>query len=103
MNKKRLMTAFIAIFLIVALLEAIVLILMNRTQTMQEPIKQAAVTLTGLPDLALSTEARFVRHRTLSDLHAYFSEEGTLPEYFPSAFTYAPPPYQHAHARIAGE
>ena len=103
MNKNRLMLAFFAVFLAVAVLEGVVLTILNRTQEAQEPVKQAAVRLTGLPDLAFSTEARFIRHRTLSDLHACFSEEGTLPEYFPSAFTYAPPPYQHANARITGE
>lgn len=66
-------------------------------------IKQAAVRLIGLPDLALSTEARYIRHRSLSDFHSLFSEEGTLPEYFPSAFAYALPSYQRADTRITGE
>jgi hypothetical protein len=103
MNKKRLMIAFVAIFLAVAVAEIVLLSLMQRAQKETIPEKQAAVFLTGLPDLALSTEARFIRHRSLSAIHDYFGDEGTLPEYFPSAFAYAPPPYQRAHARITGE
>ncbi len=79
------------------------LLLKQKEQAASASIKQSALELIGLPDLALSTEARYIRHRSLSDLHSLFSEEGTLPEYFPSAFTYALPPYQHADTRITGE
>lgn len=103
MNRRRLFAAFVAILLAVALMEWAVLALKHKKQQQAESVKQAGVRLTGLPDLSLSTEARFIRHRSLSGFHALFSEEGTLPEYFPSAFTYALPTYQHAATRIAGE
>lgn len=103
MNRQRLFAAFVVILMAVALMEWAVLTLKQKKQQQAEPVKQAGVWLTGLPDLALSTEARFIRHRSLSGFHALFSEEGTLPEYFPSAFTYAVPSYQHAGTRIAGE
>lgn len=103
MSRERFWIAFAAIFLLVAILEITLILLKQKKGEEAAAIKQAAVTLTGLPDLALSTEARYIRHRSLSDFHSLFSEEGTLPEYFPSSFTYALPPYQHADTRIAGE
>ena len=44
------------------------------------------VKLTGLPDLAISTEANYVRHRTLSDIFSIYKDDGSLREYFPSTF-----------------
>lgn len=43
----------------------------------------------GLPDLALVSEAHYVRHRSLASPFALFSESPSLLEYFPSTFVYA--------------
>lgn len=103
MNRRRFWAAFAAIFLLVAALEIGLLLVKQKKEQETDTIKEAAVRLIGLPDLALSTEARYIRHRSLSDFHSLFSEEGSLPEYFPSAFTYALPPYQYADTRITRE
>ena len=50
--------------------------------------KRLLVKKTALPDLALSTEAHFIRHRSLSDLFSIFSNAPMLLEYFPSTFVY---------------
>ena len=50
--------------------------------------KQAFVRLTGLPDLAISTEASYIRHRSLSSIFSIYKDDGGLREYFPSSFTY---------------
>lgn len=50
--------------------------------------KKAFVSLVGLPDLALVTEAHYVRHRSLSDTFAFFADSPELLEYFPSTFVY---------------
>ncbi|WP_415395917.1 hypothetical protein [Sulfurimonas sp. CS5] len=50
------------------------------------------VALSGLPDLAISTEATFIRHRSMSDMFSIYKDDGSLREYFPS--TYA---YSHSH------
>jgi hypothetical protein len=42
----------------------------------------------GLPDLSLVTEARYVRHRSLSDVFSLFGDGPELREYFPSTFVY---------------
>ncbi len=46
------------------------------------------VKMSGLPDLAISTEASYVRHRSLSDMFSIYKDDGNLREYFPSTFTY---------------
>ncbi|DAB30939.1 MAG TPA: hypothetical protein CFH84_01370 [Sulfurimonas sp. UBA12504] len=54
--------------------------------------KLAFVKLSGLPDLAISTEASYVRHRSLSTISSIYKDDGGLLEYFPS--TYA---ISHSH------
>jgi hypothetical protein len=44
------------------------------------------VSIIGLPDLAISTEASFTRHRTLADTYNLFSDGPEHLEYFPSTF-----------------
>jgi hypothetical protein len=43
---------------------------------------------TGLPDLAISTETYYIRHRSLSNMFSIYKDDGNLREYFPSTFTY---------------
>jgi len=50
--------------------------------------KTLFVQIESLPDLAISSEAHFVRHRSLSDLFSIFSNSPTLTEFFPSTFVY---------------
>lgn len=44
------------------------------------------VKLSSLPDLAISTEANYVRHRSLSSVFAIYKDGSSLREYFPSTF-----------------
>lgn len=44
------------------------------------------VKLTGLPDLAISTEATYIRHRSLTNVFSIYKDDGSLREYFPSTF-----------------
>ena len=50
--------------------------------------KNTLVKIIGLPDLAISTEATYIRHRSLSDLFSIYKDDGDLREYFPSSFVY---------------
>ena len=52
--------------------------------------KRDLVAVTGLPDLAVATEARFLRFRSLADVYSPFNEGPELLDYFPASFTYAP-------------
>lgn len=51
--------------------------------------KREFVKVIQLPDLALSTEAFFIRHRTLSDFFSAYRDDGTLREYFASTFIFS--------------
>ncbi len=58
----------------------------NRWEAMIQdvPAKQQLVATLGLTDLALSTEARYTRHPSISDpLAAYMDHPGAI-EHFPS-------------------
>lgn len=50
------------------------------------------VSIIALPDLAISTEATFIRHRSMSDLFGIYKDDGSLREYFVSTYTYS-----HSH------
>lgn len=54
--------------------------------------KNILVSSLGLPDLAISNEAMYIRHRTLSDTFSIFKEGPELKEYFPTTFVYS-----HSH------
>lgn len=61
----------------------------TRTLTQQSLEKKALFTASvGLTDLSLVTEARYVRHRSLSDVFSFFGDGPELMEYFPSTFVY---------------
>lgn len=62
--------------------------LSQETQTKRKEF----VAIGGLPDLAISTEATFIRHRSMSEVFSIYKDDGSLREYFPS--TYA---YSHSH------
>lgn len=55
-------------------------------------MKHSLLKITGLPDLAISTEAMYIRHRTLSETFSILKESPELREYFPSTFVYS-----HSH------
>jgi len=52
--------------------------------------KKVFVKHIGLPDLSVSTEAKYIRHRSLSDIFSIFSEDPEGISYFVTTFTYAP-------------
>lgn len=54
--------------------------------------KKDFVAFVGLPDLAIATEATFVRHRTMSDMFSIYKDDGSLREYFVSTYS-----YNHSH------
>jgi len=87
MNKK---TNFLFIFttLILITLVVVVSVLDIYYSTSEKTIekKNFFVKTVGLPDLAISTEARYIRHRSLSDINSIFSDGPEHLEYAPSTF-----------------
>ncbi len=51
--------------------------------------KLSFVKIITLPDLAISTEATYIRHRSLSSISTIYSEDGELRAYSPSTFVYS--------------
>lgn len=66
--------------------------------------KKTYISYIGLPDLALVSEAHYVRHRSLSDVFSFFGDSPELLEYFPSTFVYHfSPSYKDNPSRIMHE
>lgn len=59
-----------------------------KKNTITSAKQEIFVSLVGLPDISLVSEAHYVRHRSLSDVFSYFGDSPELLEYFPSTFVY---------------
>lgn len=79
---------FLSFLLLLGIVLSVELIFMYNTKSLHVKTKNGFVSLVGLPDLALSNSANFIRHRSYSDTFALFSNGPELLEYFPSTFTY---------------
>lgn len=51
-------------------------------------LKREFIAVVGLPDLAISTEASYIRHRSMSDFFSIHRDDGALRDYFASAYVY---------------
>ena len=88
MNKKTSYLFYSFIFL--SIMIGSELIYLQTTKSIDEKIKikkSSFVALIGLSDLAISTEATYIRHRSLSDIFSIYKDDPTLREYFPSTYT----------------
>ena len=77
---------FTTILLIFTITEIIYL----KNRPLPQNQKKLFVKTIGLPDLAISTEAKYIRHRSLTSIGDIFSENPESIEYFPTTFVYAP-------------
>jgi hypothetical protein len=75
---------------LISLLIILSLYLFNTKSTTQNILNQKLtfVKITGLPDLAIATEATYTRHRSLADIFSIYKDDGNLREYFPTSFVY---------------
>jgi len=87
MHKKTLYLSYIFIILIsFVMFEGVYL---SMTKSMSQDMKEKKnyfVSLVGLTDLAISTEATYVRNRSVSNIFAIYKDDPTLREYFPSTY-----------------
>ncbi len=88
MNKKSKYLFFI--FLLFFTLSLGELLYINEAKSMNSvdlDKKKRFVELVGLPDLAFSSEADYIRHRSLSNVFAIYSEDGSLREHSNVSFS----------------
>lgn len=86
MNRKTIYTFFAFCFLVTAVSSEVLYLKLQREPAVVEK-KKEFVALTQLPDLAISTEATYIRHRSLSSVFSIYKDDGELREYFPSTFS----------------
>ncbi len=87
-SKTNLTLLALALVILATLVEVVILREDQQQQSNQNLIKQQAVELTQLPDLALTNQATWLRHRSLATPHAIFPEDGTLLDYYQASFVY---------------
>jgi ABC-type sugar transport system permease subunit len=93
MNRKSHRLFYIFGALIILFVLELFYISLNKSISTKERLqKNQFVSLLGLPDLAIVTEAFFVRHRSLANIFTIYSDDPSLIEYFPSTFVYS-----HSH------
>jgi hypothetical protein len=88
MNKKTNIFIIFLVSLIIAF--NMIIISLNTIYTLDiKAIEKKAlfVQTVGLPDLAISTTTRYIRHRSLSDINSIFSDGPEYIEYAPSTFS----------------
>ena len=93
MNKKSkyfILITFISILIIC--IEVIYLQKSKAIKDYEKKEKELFVSIVQLPDLAITTEAMYLRHRSLSDTFSIFKESPELREYFPTSYLYS-----HSH------
>ena len=85
------------IFIAILILLGSELFYLQYTKTLTQDTlekKKLFVSICGLPDLAISTEATYIRHRTLTNVFAIYKDDASLREYMFSTFTLS-----HSHLK----
>ena len=87
MNKKTIYLSYIFVFVFSMIgLESLYLVVNKTMSKDMSEKKNSFVSLVGLPDLAISTEATYIRNRSLSTIFSIYKDDPTLREYFPSSY-----------------
>lgn len=84
---------FLSFFLILILSLLIVAHAQYQLKAYQQTIyiRQKITKKIGLPDLAITTAARYLRHYSLTDINTPFQDYPGSLDHFPAGFAYSPP------------
>ncbi len=86
---RRVLLFFLAVLLFDIIAISIFVYLSEKREDVLEVMRRD-VRLVGLTDVSLVTEARFIRHRSLSDIYSVFDFSPEAREVFPFSFVYNP-------------
>jgi hypothetical protein len=88
---------FITFLLSVLLLGGMFWHSQNRLKKFQPHIliRQSITRKIGLPDLAITTAARYLRHYSLTDINTPFQDYPGSLDHFPAGFAYCPPDFEN--------
>lgn len=91
MNKKSrlVLLSFMSLFILLCIESVYIYSTKSITKEMLNT-KLLFVKLSSMPDLAILTDTKYIRHRSLSDVFSIYSDDGVLREYEPSSFVYSP-------------
>lgn len=92
MNRKSSLLIYLFfVSIVVFSIEVLYLVMAKGIKEDEISVKKEFVKSIGIPDLAISTEASFVRHRSLSDFFSIYRDDASLREYFASTFVFNEP------------
>ncbi len=90
MNKKSKLLLYIFSFLITTLIAQTLYLSSEKSMSSKaKEKKNIFVSLSGLPDLAFSSQSSYIRHRTLSLISDIYSLDGCLREYDKATYSIA--------------
>ncbi len=92
-NKKS--EIYFLVLLSIFLLLSVEIIYLNSNNTLntdETEQRTLYVQMVSLPDLAISSETRSIRNRSLTDLFSIFNEGPEIRDFFPASFVYSPSP-----------
>jgi len=72
----------------------------NATFDKSLAIRNRYANIVALPDLSITTAARYLRHYSLTDLSTPFQDYPCSQEHFPASFAYSPPDFKNMPGRI---
>jgi len=61
----------------------------------QLPIRRQFQKTVSLPNLAITSAARYLRHYSITDLATPFQDYPASPDHFPAGFAFVPPDYSN--------
>ncbi len=91
-NKSKKLILFLLSLFLILIIEVVYLNSNYKNDEKDLEYKNIFVKNVGLPDLAISTEAIYIRHRSLSTVFSIFKDDPILNEYFPSTFSISASP-----------
>ena len=87
-KKSQFLFRLFGLLTIIFILQLVYLFTTQTPTKNQVALKNNFVKTTTLPDLAISSEAPFVRHRSLAAPFDLYRDDSSLLEYYPSTFIY---------------
>lgn len=87
-KKSKQLFIFLQLFTLLFVVQIVYLISTQTASKKDIELKNNFVKLVSLPDLAISSESTFVRHRSLASHFDIYRDDNALLEYYPSTFIY---------------
>ena len=87
-KKSKVLFAIFSTLSLIFIVQLLYLVALDTPSNKEQQIKKDFVKIVSLPDLAISSETPFIRHRSLATPFDLYRDDNGLLEYYPSTFIY---------------